>query len=47
MTEPARRQYPPLYEKVVPAALVVISVVVILLLAVTVAIALRLVPGAL
>lgn len=45
MTEPARRQYPPVYEKLVPAALVVISVVVIGLLLVTVAVALRLFPG--
>lgn len=47
MTEPARRQYPPIYEKVVPAALVTIGVIVILLLAVTMAVALHLVPGAL
>jgi hypothetical protein len=47
MTEPARRQYPPVYEKIVPAALVVISIVVIALLLVTVAVALRLIPAAL
>jgi hypothetical protein len=47
MTEPARRQYPPVYEKIVPAALIVISIVVIALLIVTVAVALRLIPAAL
>ena len=47
MTEPTRRQYPPVYEKFIPAALVVIGVVVIAVLLVTVAVALRLIPAAL
>ncbi len=47
MAEPTRREYPPIYEKIVPAALVTIAIVVIVLLGITVAVALRLVPGTL
>lgn len=41
MTDP-RRRYPPAYEKLIPAALVVIGLVVLVLLVAAVAVALRL-----
>ena len=44
MTDPLQRKYPPAYEKLVPAALVLIGLVVLILLAITVAVALRQVP---
>jgi len=47
MAEPTRREYPPMYEKIVPVALTMIVIVVVILLGITVAVALRLVPGAL
>ena len=45
MAEPTRREYPPIYEKLIPAALVTIVIVVVVLLGIAVAVALRLVPG--
>lgn len=45
MTEKHARQYPPIYEKIIPVALVVIGVIIIALLAITVGVALGLVPG--
>lgn len=40
------RQYPPIYEKIVPIALAAIGVVVIIILVITVGVALRAIPGA-
>ena len=40
-----KRQYPPLYEKVVPLALGIIVVAIIVLLAIIVSVALGLFPG--
>ena len=42
---PARRQYPPFYEKVVPIVLALIALVVIALLLVILGVALGLFPG--
>jgi hypothetical protein len=43
---PARRHYPPLYEKVVPIALGIIALIVVVLLLVILGVALGLFPGA-
>ena len=42
---PARRHYPPFYEKVVPIALAIIALIVIVLLLVILGVALGLFPG--
>ena len=42
---PARRHYPPLYEKVVPIALGIIALIVIALLLIILGVALGLFPG--
>jgi hypothetical protein len=43
---PARRHYPPLYEKAVPIALGIIALIVVVLLLVILGVALGLFPGA-
>jgi hypothetical protein len=43
--EPVKRQYPPVYEKLVPIALALIAVIIIVLLLVIVGVALGLFPG--
>ena len=42
---PPKRQYPPFYEKAVPIALGIISVVIIVLLLIIIGVALGLFPG--
>ena len=42
---PPKRQYPPLYEKVVPIALGVIAIVIVVLVLIIFAVALGLFPG--
>ena len=42
---PPKREYPPLYEKVIPVALVIIVIVVVSLLLITIGVALGLFPG--
>ena len=42
---PARRHYPPFYEKVVPIALAIIALIVVALLLVILGVALGLFPG--
>ena len=44
-TAPSERQYPPIYEKLVPIALVVIVALVIILLLIILGVALGLLPG--
>ena len=43
--QPVKRQYPPLYEKVVPIALVLIAIAILIVLAVAISVALGLFPG--
>ncbi len=42
---PPKRQYPPIYEKLVPMALITIAVVIVLLLVVVLVILLNLIPS--
>jgi len=44
MDKPAPRQYPPMYEKIVPFALATLALIVIVLVVVTVAVALGVIP---
>jgi hypothetical protein len=44
--EPRRRQYPPLYEKAVPVALVIIGIVIVVLVLVIFGVILGVFPGA-
>ncbi len=44
--EKPSRQYPPLYEKVVPFALGALAIIVIILVVVTIAVALGIIPTA-
>ncbi len=41
-----KRQYPPVYERLVPIGLALIALVIVVLLAIIVAVALGLLPGA-
>ncbi len=43
---PSSHKYPPIYEKIVPAALTIIVVIVVVLLVITIGVALGLIPGA-
>jgi hypothetical protein len=43
--KPSGRRYPPFFEKAVPIALVVIAVAILILLAVSIVVALNLLPG--
>jgi hypothetical protein len=43
--EPSTRTYPPLYEKIVPIALVLIGLAILVVLAIILGVALGLIPG--
>jgi amino acid transporter len=43
--KPSGRQYPPLYEKIVPIALVLIAIAILVILVIVVSVALGLFPG--
>lgn len=44
--DPSKHQYPPVYEKIVPVALIAIAVIILILLLVAAAVVLGLFPGA-
>jgi hypothetical protein len=43
--KPSGRQYPPVYEKIVPIALVLIAIAILVILVIVVSVALGLFPG--
>lgn len=43
--DPSKRQYPPIYEKIVPIALILIAVIILVLLLIIAGVALGLFPG--
>jgi hypothetical protein len=44
-TEKPKRQYPPLYEKLLPAAMVIVAVLILVILGIVLAVLLGLFPG--
>jgi hypothetical protein len=42
---PSKRQYPPLYEKIVPVAMALIAIAIVIVLLVAISVALGLLPG--
>jgi hypothetical protein len=42
---PSKREYPPVYEKIVPVALVLIAVAIVIVLLIAISVALGLFPG--
>jgi hypothetical protein len=43
--QPSKRQYPPLYEKILPVAMALIAIAIVIVLLVAISVALGLFPG--
>ena len=43
--KPSKREYPPLYEKIVPVALALIAIAILIVLLIAISVALGLFPG--